>query len=110
MTSPRSSTQWTGRATGRGEGGRLKAFCRAAKEFLWGLACLDLYRDTLREKRKYEDVLNVVLLGQFLGLPLMNSTITLRLLPHLFPELRHWRQRQLTEQDVTDHLPEAHVH
>jgi hypothetical protein len=40
----------------------------------------------------------------------MNSTITLKLLPHLFPQLRHWRQRQLTEQDITDHLPEAHLH
>ncbi|HXH12232.1 MAG TPA: hypothetical protein VNP04_21010 [Alphaproteobacteria bacterium] len=80
------------------------------KEFVWGLTCLDLYRETLRQKRQYQDVLNLVLLGEFLGVPLMNSTITLRLLPHLFPQLKDWRQRQLTEQDVTDHLPDAHLH
>jgi len=93
-----------------GAGGRLKALWKAVKDFVWGLAGFDMYRETLKEKRKYEDVLNIVLLGEFLGLPLMNSTITLKLLPHLFPELKHWRQRQLTEQDITDHLPDAHLH
>jgi hypothetical protein len=90
--------------------GPLKAFWKALKEFIWGLAYLEIYRETLKEKRKYEDVLNLVLLGEFLGLPLMNSTIALKLLPHLFPQLRHWRQRQLTEQDITDHLPDTHLH
>lgn len=87
-----------------------KAFWKAVKDFVWGLAFLEMYRETLKEKRKYEDVLNIVLLGEFLGLPLMNSTITLKLLPHLFPQLRYWRQRQLTEQDITDHLPDTHLH
>ena len=90
--------------------GRLHAVWKGMKEFIWGLAFLDIYRETLREKRKYEDLLNIVLLGEFLGLPLMNSTITLKLLPHLFPDLKHWRRRQLTEQDITDKLPDAHLH
>lgn len=89
--------------------GWLKALWNAIREFLWGLAFLELYRETLKEKRKYEDVLNIVLLGEFLGIPLMNSTITLKLLPHLLPDLRQWRRRQLTEQDITDRLPDAHL-
>ena len=93
-----------------GDVGWLKAFWNGVKDFVWGLAFLDLYRETLTEKRKYEDMLNLVLLGEFLGIPLMNSTMTLKLLPHLFPELKHWRQRQLTEQDITDRLPDAHLH
>ena len=90
--------------------GQLKALWKVVKEFLWGLAFLEMYRETLKEKRKYEDVMNIVLLGEFLGIPLMNSTITLKLLPYLFPELQHWRRRQLTEQDITDKLPDAHLH
>jgi len=89
--------------------GWLKALWNAIREFLWGLAFLELYRETLKEKRKYEDVLNIVLLGEFLGIPLMNSTITLKLLPHLLPDFRQWRRRQLTEQDITDRLPDAHL-
>ncbi|MBI3326172.1 MAG: hypothetical protein HYZ81_05670 [Nitrospinae bacterium] len=90
--------------------GQLKALWKVVKEFLWGLAFLEMYREILKEKRKYEDVMNIVLLGEFLGIPLMNSTITLKLLPYLFPELKHWRRRQLTEQDITDKLPDAHLH
>jgi len=89
--------------------GWLQALWKAVKEFVWGLAFLDMYRETLKEKRKYEDVLNIVLLGEFLGIPLMNSTITLKLLPYLFPDLKHWRRRQLTEQHIYDKLPDAHL-
>jgi hypothetical protein len=109
MAEPRGAVPGGGGGATTGAVGPLKAFWRAVKEFIWGLAFLEMYRETLREKRKYEDVLNIVLLGEFLGIPLMNSTITLKLLPHLFPQLRHWRQRQLTEQDITDHLPDTHL-
>ena len=110
MAEPRATVQRGSHTPKAGKVAPLKAFWTAVKEFIWGLAFLEMYRETLKEKRKYEDVLNIVLLGEFLGIPLMNSTITLKLLPHLFPQLRHWRQRQLTEQDITDHLPEAHLH
>jgi hypothetical protein len=109
VAEPRRSVQQGGAST-TGDVGRLKALWKAVKDFVWGLAFLEMYRETLKERRKYEDVLNIVLLGEFLGIPLMNSTITLKLLPHLFPELKHWRQRQLTERDITDHLPDAHLH
>jgi hypothetical protein len=110
MAEPQATAPPGSGATMTEKVGLLKAFWKAVKEFIWGLAFLEMYRETLKQKRKYEDVLNIVLLGEFLGLPLMNSTITLKLLPHLFPQLRHWRQRQLTEQDITDHLPDTHLH
>lgn len=110
MGAPETTTPPRGNSSMRGRVGRLQTYWKAMKEFVWGLTCLDLYRETLREKRKYQDILNLVLLGEFLGVPLMNSTITLRLLPHLFPQLKDWRQRHLTEQDITDHLPDAHLH
>lgn len=106
----RSSAQGETAAQGKGRIGWLKTLWRPIKEFMWGLAFLEMYRETLKEKRKYEDVMNLVLLGEFLGIPLMNSTITLKLLPYLFPDLKHWRRRQLTEQDITDHLPDAHLY
>ena len=108
MAEPQATAQ-RGRNASRTERvGPLRGFWKAVKEFIWGLA--EMYRETLKDKRQYEDVLNIAFLGEFLGLPLMNSTITLKLLPHLFPELKQWRQRQLTEQDITDHLPDTHLH
>lgn len=76
----------------------------AAKDFAWGLLVFDLYLGTLRERRKYADLFDLFLLGQFVGLPLMSAGVTLRLLPHLFPELAPWRRRMLTERDITDFL------
>jgi len=81
---------------------------RIARDFLWGLAFLETYKEVLKEKRKVETLMNVVILGEFLGLPLMNSTIALRILPYLFPHLHPWRRRLLTERDITDDLPDIH--
>ncbi|MBI4608956.1 MAG: hypothetical protein HY726_08110 [Candidatus Rokubacteria bacterium] len=64
----------------------------------------DLYLGALRERRKYADVFDLVVLGEFVGLPVLNAGLTLRLLPHLFPELKPWRRRLLTERDITDLL------
>jgi len=81
---------------------------RIARDFLWGLAFLETYKEVLKEKRKVESLMNVVLLGEFLGLPLMNSTIALKMLPYLYPHLHDWRKSLLTERDITDDLPDLH--
>lgn len=81
---------------------------RIARDFLWGLAFLETYKEILKEKRKVESLMNVVLLGEFLGLPLMNSTIALKMLPYLYPHLHGWRKSLLTERDITDDLPDLH--
>ncbi|HWP45709.1 MAG TPA: hypothetical protein VNM22_00985 [Candidatus Limnocylindrales bacterium] len=86
----------------------VKKWWKNFKDFFWGLFIFDLYRITLEEKVKYEEVMNIVLLGELLGIPLMNSTVTLRLLPYLFPKLKKWKQNQLRERDVTEFVPEVH--
>jgi len=78
------------------------------KEFWWGLFVFDLYKETLSEKKRYEDALNLIFLGEFLGIPLMNSTISLRLLPYLWPQLRDFKIRQLREREVIEQAPEIH--
>ncbi len=86
----------------------IKKWWKNFKDFFWGLFIFDLYRATLEEKVKYEEVMNIVLLGELLGIPLMNSTVTLRLLPYLFPKLKKWKQNQLREKDITEFVPEVH--
>ncbi|MBI4242435.1 MAG: hypothetical protein HY613_12035 [Candidatus Rokubacteria bacterium] len=76
----------------------------AAKDFTWGLVVFDLYLGTIKERRKHADVFDLFVLGQFVGVPMMNALLTLRLLPRLFPELASWRRRVLTERDITDFL------
>lgn len=83
---------------------RWARFWTATKDFTWGLVVFDLYLGVLKERRKHLDFFDLFVLGQFVGLPIFNAGLTLRLLPHLFPELRAWRRRMLTERDITDLL------
>ena len=79
------------------------------KELFFGLFVYGLYRSAIQAKAEYDDALNVLLMGQFLGIPLMNSVFTLRLFPYLMPQLGDWRKRKLKEIEVIDFAPpEAH--
>lgn len=89
-------------------GSKLDNVLKAARDFLWGLFVFDLYKEVKRAKSRYEDTLKLLILGEMLGLPLMNSLITLRLLPYLLPDLELWKRRQLKETEVLEEAPEIH--
>ncbi len=86
---------------------RWEEFKRAAKEFLFGLFYFDLYWETRKEAAKLRDAVNLLIMGELLGLPLMTTPIMLRLLPYLLPEIEGWKQRQLRERDITEEVPET---
>lgn len=75
------------------------------KEVFFGLAVYELYQGTIQVKTEYDDAFNVLLMGQFLGIPLMNSVFTLRLFPYLLPQLGDWRKRKLREVEVIEFAP-----
>ena len=87
-----------------GRFGRLRFRTR---EFLWGLFLFDTWKELGAQRRRQEDALNLLLFGELVGLPLMNSTMTLRLLPYLVPDFAAWRERQLAELEVLDHPPDV---
>lgn len=78
------------------------------KQFLWGFFFFEWYHELQHERAKYNDVMNLILFGELIGIPLMNSTIGLRLLPHVMPELQSWKHRQLEEHEVVEHAPHMH--
>mgnify|MGYP001028471134 CR=1 FL=1 len=78
------------------------------KQFLWGLLFFEYYHELRHERARYSDILNVVLYGELLGLPLMNSTMGLRLLPYTLPELSGWLHRQAEEHEVLEEAPHIH--
>ena len=86
---------------------RWEEFKRAAKDFLFGHFLFDLYWDTKKEAAKRKDVINLLILGDLLGLPLMTTPLMLRLLPYLLPEIEGWKIRQLRERDITEEVPET---
>lgn len=87
---------------------RLRQAIHIARQFLWGFFFFEMSHELQKEKARYSDAVNLVIVGEMLGLPLMNSVITLRLLPYLLPELDGWKQRQLSEGDIIEEAPEIH--
>ncbi|MBE3557762.1 MAG: hypothetical protein IMW89_00850 [Ktedonobacteraceae bacterium] len=107
-----SKTQETARSSQTAQQGgwreRLRHVWQAVRQFLWGFFMFEMFHETQKEKARYSDAVNLVIAGELLGLPLMNSVITLRLLPYLLPELAGWKQRQLAEEDIIEEAPEIH--
>jgi hypothetical protein len=97
------ATRW-----GRRLGSRLQRAGQVMGQFLWGFFYFEMFHELQKEKARYNDAVNLVIVGELLGLPLMNSVITLRLLPYLLPELDGWKHRQLAEADIIEEVPEIH--
>ncbi len=86
----------------------LRQTIQVVRQFLWGFFFFEMFHELQKEKARYSDAVNLVVVGELLGLPLMNSVITLRLLPYLLPELDGWKHRQLAETDIIEEVPEIH--
>jgi hypothetical protein len=57
------------------------------KNFLFGLLFLDLYREINEIHRQTRLLAEIFVFGNFLGLPLLSTYYSLRLLPYVYPSL-----------------------
>jgi hypothetical protein len=89
-------------------GGRLRRLWRAAREVAWGLAVFDTYHEVKLEAQRHQDAFDLLILGEMIGIPLMNTTVGLRLLPYALGGLEHFRERFLREPEVLDQAPHIH--
>jgi hypothetical protein len=85
----------------------IKSIAKLFRDFIYGAVYLDLYKDSLKMAKQYEDFINLLLLGDFLGVPILSNSVTIRLIPYLYKDLMMWRVRQLKERDVTDEVPDV---
>lgn len=87
---------------------RARRASQVLREVLWGLFVYEIHHETLAQRRQLEQMTNLLLLGEFLGLPLMNSTVTLRLLPYLLGDLAALKHWALEEPDLLERAPHIH--
>lgn len=87
---------------------RPTTFWGKLKQFVWGFLFFEWYHELQHERARYADVMHLLLFGELIGIPLMSSTIGLRLLPYALPELPAWKHRQLEEFDLVEHGPHIH--
>ncbi len=78
------------------------------KEMLWGLFFYDLYIEQMKLRVRYNDAVNVLVFSEQLGIPLMNSYVSMRLLPYFVGELESWKRREMREKDFLEDAPEIH--
>lgn len=88
-------------------GSRISGLKQAIRDFFFGALILNLYQNVLRFKRKYDDIFFSLVMGEFLGIPLLGNYFTLRIIPYLIPDLEVARKRLLVDLDVLELLREG---
>ncbi len=87
---------------------RVRRAWKVLKEVLWGLFIFDLYTENMKMRVRYNDAVNLLIFSETLGIPLMNSYVSMRLLPYFFGELEGWKRREMREREVLDEAPDLH--
>ncbi len=78
------------------------------KEALWGLFFFDFYTENVKMRLRYNDAVNLLVFSEQLGIPLMNSYVSMRLLPYLVGDLEGWKRREMRERDYLEEVPDIH--
>src|SRR5438876_11787987 len=66
----------------------------------------DLYTESMKMRLRYNDAVNLLVFSEQLGIPLMNSYVSMRLLPYFAGELEGWKRREMRERDFLEEAPE----
>ncbi|HYS99698.1 MAG TPA: hypothetical protein VEO20_03450 [Thermoplasmata archaeon] len=88
--------------------GRIGRAWKILKEILWGLFMFDLYTESMKMRLRYNDAVNLLVFSEQLGIPLMNSYVSMRLLPYFVGELEGWKRREMRERDFLEEAPDLH--
>ena len=79
-----------------------KSWLQAIRETIYGMAAHDMSRAALRTRSSMEHLFILITLGDLLGIPILPSYYSLRLLPYVVPQIATWKRRMLREKDVSD--------
>ncbi len=88
-------------------GSRGAGLKQALKDIFFGAFVFALYQQVLRMKAKYADIFRALILGEFLGIPLLSNYFTLKLFPYVYGDLASVRERLLRDIDVLELLHEG---
>jgi hypothetical protein len=84
-------------------------FSRALGEFAYGMTSYEFARHAIETRAALENIFLVTLVGDMIGLPVIPPYYSLRLLPHVIPQVATWKRRVLRDYDFAD-KHEYHLH
>lgn len=83
-------------------GSPLAGIRAALAEFLYGMAGYEFARHAIETRAALENLFMVVVVGDMIGVPVLPPYYSLRILPHVVPEIATWKRRVLRERDFSD--------
>jgi F0F1-type ATP synthase membrane subunit a len=87
---------------------RFQQIWQAVKEFVYGMTAYDFEQEARRMRAELETLFLLIVFGDMIGLPILPSYYSLRLLPYVVPVIERWKRQVLRERDITE-LEELHL-
>ena len=66
---------------------------QALKNFIYGMTGYEFARRALETRRELEAIFLILALGDLIGVPVMPPVYSMRLLPHVAPEIEKWKRQ-----------------
>ncbi len=82
----------------------LKRVSKAARQFLYGMTTYEGVQFALQARRSLDHLIILITMGDLLGVPILRSYYSLRILPFMIPRIENWKREMLRERDLTDLL------
>ena len=74
------------------------------RDFTYGMATHGMARHALKTRSSMEHLFILITMGDMLGIPILPPYYSLRLLPHVVPQITTWKRRMLREKDLMDSM------
>jgi hypothetical protein len=74
------------------------------RDIVYGMSSHEMARHAVRTRASMEHLFILITMGDLLGIPILPPYYSLRLLPHVTPQIASWKRRMLRERDATDVL------
>jgi hypothetical protein len=82
-------------------GGMFRRFNKGLRDFIFGAALMEFTKVAREERTARQDLFLVLTLGELIGVPIVPSPYTLRLLPYVALSLESWKKRMVRKRDLT---------
>ncbi len=74
----------------------------AIRRVFYGMAAHEIVLYAVRMRRGMEQLFILVTLGDLIGVPILPPYYSLRLLPHVVPQIANWKRQLLRERDFIE--------
>ncbi|MFH1186401.1 MAG: hypothetical protein V1755_15435 [Chloroflexota bacterium] len=87
---------------GGAAGAGLSPPLQAVREFLYGMFGMEFASHALEMRASLESLFMLAMVGDMIGVPILPPYYSLRLLPHVLPQIQTWKRRVLRQREFSD--------